>query len=119
MEIYRDLTAIQQPFLRAHVTIGNFDGVHLGHQKLFEHVVSVITSYSIHYTKLYDSLISVTCREYPLVTTDERLSFFDLLRRSALSSDRTGRGHDSGSRRVQSQFPPATNLLRPEMDQLV
>nr|WP_321464870.1 bifunctional riboflavin kinase/FAD synthetase [uncultured Desulfobulbus sp.] len=40
MEIYTDLTAIQHPFVRAHVTIGNFDGVHLGHQKLFEHVVT-------------------------------------------------------------------------------
>ncbi len=40
MEIYRDLSAIKHPFVRAHVTIGNFDGVHLGHQKLFEHVVT-------------------------------------------------------------------------------
>jgi riboflavin kinase/FMN adenylyltransferase len=40
MEIYTDLSAIRQPFVRAHVTIGNFDGVHLGHQKLFDHVVA-------------------------------------------------------------------------------
>lgn len=40
MEIFTDLSQIQNPFPQAHVTIGNFDGVHLGHQKLFEQVVT-------------------------------------------------------------------------------
>lgn len=40
MEIYTDLTEIRRPFTRAHVTIGNFDGVHLGHQRLFDQVVA-------------------------------------------------------------------------------
>jgi riboflavin kinase/FMN adenylyltransferase len=40
MEIYNDLEDIRHPFIRAHVTIGNFDGVHLGHQKLFDQVVA-------------------------------------------------------------------------------
>jgi len=40
MEIYTDLKDIQKPFPQAHVTIGNFDGVHLGHQKLFYQVVA-------------------------------------------------------------------------------
>ncbi|MCL2791139.1 MAG: bifunctional riboflavin kinase/FAD synthetase [Desulfobulbus sp.] len=40
MEIFTDLNAITAPFLRAHITIGNFDGVHLGHQKLFDVVVT-------------------------------------------------------------------------------
>jgi len=40
MEIYTNLSEIQTPFPRAHVTIGNFDGVHLGHQRLFDQVVS-------------------------------------------------------------------------------
>jgi riboflavin kinase / FMN adenylyltransferase len=39
MEIYRELEAIQQPFTQACVTIGNFDGVHIGHQLLFAEVV--------------------------------------------------------------------------------
>ncbi len=39
MEIYTDLQQIQQPFPKAFVTIGNFDGVHLGHQMLFSEVV--------------------------------------------------------------------------------
>jgi riboflavin kinase/FMN adenylyltransferase len=40
MDIYTDLKDIRIPFPRAHVTIGNFDGVHLGHQKLFDQVVA-------------------------------------------------------------------------------
>jgi riboflavin kinase / FMN adenylyltransferase len=39
MKIYRDLTEITEPFSHACVTIGNFDGVHLGHQMLFGEVV--------------------------------------------------------------------------------
>lgn len=40
MEIYVDLTEIKKPFPNSCVTIGNFDGVHLGHQILFSEVVS-------------------------------------------------------------------------------
>ncbi len=40
MDIYTDLKDIRIPFPRAHVTIGNFDGVHLGHQMLFDQVVA-------------------------------------------------------------------------------
>ncbi len=39
MEIIRSLDDISAPFKRAVVTIGNFDGVHLGHQALFHEVV--------------------------------------------------------------------------------
>lgn len=39
MKIYRDLKKIPGPFPHACVTIGNFDGVHLGHQLLFGEVV--------------------------------------------------------------------------------
>ncbi|PID72377.1 MAG: riboflavin biosynthesis protein RibF [Desulfobulbus propionicus] len=39
MEIYTDLQDIRKPFDRASLTIGNFDGVHLGHMQLFERVV--------------------------------------------------------------------------------
>ncbi len=39
MQIYRDLKDIKEPFHNAHVTIGNFDGVHLGHMELFKAVV--------------------------------------------------------------------------------
>lgn len=39
MELYWNLNDIVTPFERACVTIGNFDGVHLGHQQLFAEVV--------------------------------------------------------------------------------
>jgi len=39
MKIYRDLTEITETFTNACVTIGNFDGAHLGHQLLFAEVV--------------------------------------------------------------------------------
>ena len=40
MELYWNLVDIISPFEKACVTIGNFDGVHLGHQQLFAEVVS-------------------------------------------------------------------------------
>lgn len=39
MKIYHDLSEITEEFPAACVTIGNFDGVHLGHQMLFSEVV--------------------------------------------------------------------------------
>jgi riboflavin kinase / FMN adenylyltransferase len=39
MKIYRDLSQIKESLTNACVTIGNFDGVHLGHQLLFAEVV--------------------------------------------------------------------------------
>lgn len=36
MKIYRKLEEVIEPFPNACVTIGNFDGVHLGHQRLFD-----------------------------------------------------------------------------------
>ncbi len=41
MKIYSDLADIESPFYRAALTIGNFDGVHLGHQALFRKVVEI------------------------------------------------------------------------------
>lgn len=40
MKLYTNLADIKEPFRGACVTIGNFDGVHLGHQLLFAEVVS-------------------------------------------------------------------------------
>jgi len=38
MEIILGIDQIKKPFLNPAVTLGNFDGVHLGHQKIFEKV---------------------------------------------------------------------------------
>jgi len=40
MELYNNLSDIAGPLEKSFVTIGNFDGVHLGHQILFSEVVS-------------------------------------------------------------------------------
>jgi riboflavin kinase/FMN adenylyltransferase len=40
MQIFWNLKEIETPFRQACVTIGNFDGVHLGHQQLFAEVVT-------------------------------------------------------------------------------
>lgn len=39
MEIIRDLEEINTPLKNAVITIGNFDGVHIGHQALFQTVI--------------------------------------------------------------------------------
>ncbi len=39
MKIFNNLADITAPFVESFVTIGNFDGVHLGHQMLFSEVV--------------------------------------------------------------------------------
>jgi riboflavin kinase/FMN adenylyltransferase len=59
MEIYRDLQEIKNPFAKAFVTIGNFDGVHLGHQMLFSEVVG--KAYTQH-----GQSVAVTFDPHPL-----------------------------------------------------
>ena len=44
MELFWNLENISSPFENACVTIGNFDGVHLGHQQLFSQVVKEATT---------------------------------------------------------------------------
>ena len=39
MKLINDLAQINQPFTNAVITIGNFDGVHIGHQALFHEVI--------------------------------------------------------------------------------
>jgi riboflavin kinase/FMN adenylyltransferase len=39
MKVFNHLNQINEPFKRAVITIGNFDGVHIGHQGLFHEVI--------------------------------------------------------------------------------
>jgi riboflavin kinase/FMN adenylyltransferase len=39
MNIIENLDDIKEPFKKAVITIGNFDGVHIGHQALFHEVI--------------------------------------------------------------------------------
>lgn len=40
MKLIRDLAAVTRPFTEAVVTLGNFDGVHLGHRAIFRRLVA-------------------------------------------------------------------------------
>ena len=44
MHIIKDLKRIENPFSNAVVTLGNFDGVHVGHQALFDQVIGIAKS---------------------------------------------------------------------------
>ncbi len=59
MKIYNNLADITEPFGDSFVTIGNFDGVHLGHHMLFAEVVS--RAYQKHGTS-----VVVTFEPHPL-----------------------------------------------------
>ena len=59
MEIYTDLQQIEHPFPGAYVTIGNFDGVHLGHQMLFSEIVGKAYSHE-------GTSVAVTFDPHPL-----------------------------------------------------
>ena len=73
MVIYRNLNLISQPFCQPVITIGNFDGVHLGHQTLFQKVKeraravggqSVVITFDPHPIKLMRP-----DKQLPLLTT--------------------------------------------------
>ena len=39
MELVENIDQIEKPYKNAVITIGNFDGVHIGHQALFHEVI--------------------------------------------------------------------------------
>ena len=59
MKIYRNLSEIKKPINEPFVTIGNFDGVHLGHQMLFSEIVSMAY-------RLKGTSIAITFEPHPL-----------------------------------------------------
>ena len=76
MEIIRDLGEICKPFKNAVVTIGNFDGVHIGHQALFRQVIekarsiggtSVVMTFEPHPLRVLNGN-----KHFPLITLYEQ-----------------------------------------------
>ncbi|MCB2180565.1 MAG: bifunctional riboflavin kinase/FAD synthetase [Desulfobulbaceae bacterium] len=59
MRIYTDLSEITEPIDKPFVTIGNFDGVHLGHQMLFSEVQSKAFQHS-------GTSVAITFNPHPL-----------------------------------------------------
>jgi riboflavin kinase / FMN adenylyltransferase len=59
MKIYTDLSNIPDSLSKPFVTIGNFDGVHLGHQMLFSEVVRKAYKYN-------GTSVAITFRPHPL-----------------------------------------------------
>ncbi len=76
MKIIKDLGEISKPFKNAVVTIGNFDGVHIGHQALFRQVIekaraaggtSVVMTFEPHPIRV------LNChKHFPLITLYEQ-----------------------------------------------
>jgi riboflavin kinase/FMN adenylyltransferase len=76
MELINDLKNISKPFKNAVVTIGNFDGVHVGHKALFEKVMkkaeilggtSVVVTFEPHPIRV------LNChKDFPLITLYEQ-----------------------------------------------
>ncbi len=72
MQVIKDLKEISRPFKNAVVTIGNFDGIHVGHQALFRQVIdkaesiggtSVVLTFEPHPIRV------LNCdKHFPLIT---------------------------------------------------
>lgn len=72
MKIIQDIQTIKEPLPAAVITIGNFDGVHIGHQTLFRQVVQIARS--IHGTAVAMTfephpIRVLTCNDHPLLIT--------------------------------------------------
>lgn len=59
MQIFENLESIASPFKNAVVTIGNFDGVHIGHQALFHEVIKIAD-------KMDGTSVAITFEPHPL-----------------------------------------------------
>lgn len=59
MRVFNDLSEIKQPFANAVVTIGNFDGVHKGHQAIFHQVIEKAES-------LKGTSVAITFEPHPV-----------------------------------------------------
>jgi riboflavin kinase/FMN adenylyltransferase len=86
MEVVRDLAEITKPYKDAVITIGNFDGVHIGHQALFHEVIekaAAIKGTSIAMTFEPHPLRVLTQNNHPpLITLGEQK--IELITRSGI-----------------------------------
>lgn len=88
MQVFNSLTEITEPFKNAVVTIGNFDGVHLGHQALLRETVKRTqelhgTAVAITFTPHPVDFFHRKHRPYILTPIDEKL---DLMARLGLDA---------------------------------
>jgi riboflavin kinase/FMN adenylyltransferase len=76
MQVIKDLKQVDKPFKNAVVTVGNFDGVHLGHQALFRQVIekaqsiggtSVVITFEPHPLRVLNH-----DKRFPLITLYEQ-----------------------------------------------
>jgi riboflavin kinase / FMN adenylyltransferase len=59
MKIIQDIETIKKPFKSAVITIGNFDGVHIGHQALFHEVIEIADA-------MHGTAIAMTFEPHPI-----------------------------------------------------
>ena len=59
MRVIKDLSQLDEPLVRTVLTIGNFDGVHLGHREIFRRVVNKAS-------ELHGTSVVVTFEPHPL-----------------------------------------------------
>ena len=82
MELIEDLNQIKAPFNNAVITIGNFDGVHKGHQTLLQQVIETGR-------RIGGTCIAMTFEPHPVKSSR---NFHPPVNHPAGPEDRTDRG---------------------------
>lgn len=85
MKIIEDINTIEKPFQNAVITIGNFDGVHIGHQALFHRTVEKADA-------LQGTSVAVTFEPHPLrvLTSAEQPPLITLYEQKCELIERSG-----------------------------
>lgn len=85
MEIFTKIDSIKQPLQKAVVTIGNFDGVHLGHQALFHIVIDKAEA-------IQGTSVAITFDPHPLkvIAPDQRPPMITMAEQKAELIEKAG-----------------------------
>lgn len=85
MKIIQDIETIQEPFKSAVITIGNFDGVHIGHQALFHEVIELADA-------MDGTAIAITFEPHPIrvITRNGHPPLITLYEQKAELIEKTG-----------------------------